>query len=248
MSRIVNFCIILLVLLGVFGCAPKAPPPAPPLPPLEFSGGEKVVAPVAGVSKGEVVFTSTPFEVTTDEWQLKWSVTPKEKATAVLGVFVYPEGEKLLYLGEAGVTAPAPASGSTYLYTGKGKYYIKVNVFGALASWKVTVVRQPAPVASLPLTLSGEFTGMTSGPFKVTAKECLVKWSAEARPAFGGILGHFATGGIEVYPRGELKNYVASMDMEAGSGTASFKGPGEFYVKVGTQAKKWAVELTEVKK
>lgn len=226
MSRRIIVCLSLLGLLVAFGCAPAAPAPTP-LAPVEFTGSK--------------AFTSEPFEVTTNEWQLNWQFAPPEKGRGDYGVFVFPAGEEKAWIEGVTMVATAPMSGKTYLYQGKGKYYIKVTIFGACESWKVTAVREPAALMSLPVTLSG-VTNMTTPPFKVTAKEVRINWTLEPAVHLGGQKSGVGT--ITVYRRGELEKPIMSVIVGAGSQSFSFTGPGEFYTKVDAVGK-WSLEIVQ---
>jgi len=217
----------LLFLLGTFACALLKPAP-PPLERLKFSGSKD--------------FTSEPFEINTKEWEINWAYKAEEKKVPNFVFHVYPEGDKVNWV-EMVKTPRFDASGSTYLYKGKGRYYVKVTARN-IANWQMEVVRGGV---SEPLTSPATFTGsadMTTKPFKIRAKEFKLNYTMEHQTAL-----MYEGGGqsIAVYPRGETENYIeVSTVVGAGTGSKVFKGPGEYYIKVQcSQVKSWKIDVTE---
>jgi len=215
----VVFTIFLLLSLGL-SCRP-APPPAP----FTFSGAEGL--------------TTDVFEIKASEWQINWSYEAVNKKRPNFAIAVYPEGETAKFIEY--VTGPRfSASGSTYLYKGKGKYYIKV-IAKNVASWKVEVL--PFPIEkplSLPLTLSGAGFA-TTAPFKVKAKQFTINWTVEPSPMLGG---KFGVASIRAYPRGELERDIGIIYLSPGSGTNVITGSGDLYLRIDCQSK-WKIEITE---
>ena len=216
----------LLFLLGAFGCATMGPAP-PPLEGLKFSGSKD--------------FTGEPFEINTKEWQINWEYKAEEKKLPNFVLYVYPEGDKVNWI-EMVKTPRFDASGNTYLYEGKGRYYIKVTARN-LANWQVQIVRAGV---SEPLNSPASFAGsadMTTQPFKIRKKEFKMTYTMEPVTAL-----MYEGGGqsIAVYPRGETENYIYMSMVGAGTGTMSLKGPGEYYIKVQcSQVKSWKIDVTE---
>ncbi|MBI5966263.1 MAG: hypothetical protein HY882_00195 [Deltaproteobacteria bacterium] len=211
----------LLFLLGTFACAKLGLAP-PPLEPVKFSGSKD--------------FTSEPFSINTKEWQINWEYKAEEKKVPNLVLHVYPGGDKVNWI-EMVKTPRFDASGNTYLYQGKGRYYIKVTARN-IANWQVEVVR--AGVRE-PLKSPATFTGsadMTTKPFKIRGKEFKITYVMET-PAYAGQ-------SIAVYPRGETENYIDMSTVGAGTGTRVLKGPGEYYIKVQcTGVERWKIDVTE---
>ena len=211
----------LLILLGAFGCAALKPAP-PPLEPVKFTGSAD--------------FTSEPFGINTKEWQINWEYKGEEKKPLNFILYVYPEGDKVNWIEM--VKGPTfDASGNTYLYKGKGRYYIKVRAKN-LANWQVGIVRAGVSESlKLPATFAG-CSDMTTKPFKIRQKEFKINYAMEAR--LGGQ-------NIAVYSRGETENYIDATTVGAGTGTMVLKGPGEYYIKVETTAgvKEWKIDVIE---
>lgn len=224
MRKIFFVSCVLPLLLGTFSCATLAPKP---LEPLKLSGSKD--------------FTSEPFDVNTKEWQINWEYKAEEKKVPNFVLHVYPAGDKVNWI-EMVKTPRFDASGSTYLYKGKGRYYIKVTARN-IANWRVEVIRTGV---SEPLTSPATFTGsadMTTKPFKIRGKNFKLNYAMEPVTAL-----MFEGGGqsITVYPRGETERYIEMSTVGAGTGTLSFAGPGEYYIKVQcSQVKTWKIDVTE---
>lgn len=215
----------LLLLLGTFSCAQVGLAP-PPLEPLKLSGAGN--------------FTSGPFEVNTKEWQINWQYKAEKLPNFVL--YVYPEGEKTQFVEMVKRPRSAEGSGSTYLYTKPGKYYIKVITQGN-PSWEVEVIRAGLgkPLES-PVTFKGT-TDTTTMPFKIEGTEFIMYYAIEPITA----LAYEGAGQmIAVYPRGETENYIAMFTVGAGTGEEVVKGSGEYYLKVQCpMVKSWNITVTE---
>jgi hypothetical protein len=211
----------LLLLLGAFGCA-------------TLQLASQTLEPVK--LTGSADFTSEPFEINTKEWQINWGYKGEEKKPLNFILYVYPEGDKVNWIEM--VKGPTfDASGSTYLYKGKGKYYIKVRAKN-LANWQVEIVRTGVSESlKIPATFAGS-SDMTTKPFKIRQKEFKINYAMEA-----GLGGQ----NIAVYSRGETENYIDATTVGAGTGTMVLKGPGEYYIKVETTAgvKEWKIDVTE---
>lgn len=219
MKRIFFVSCGVLLLLGAFSCATLAPKP---LEPLKFSDSKD--------------FTSEPFDISTKEWQINWEYKAAEKKSPTFVLYVYPDGDKVNWIEM--VKGPAfDASSSTYLYKGKGRYYIKVRAKD-LANWQVGIVRAgiSEPMAS-PATFAGS-SDMTTKPFKIRGKEFKITYVMET-PSMAGQ-------SIAVYPRGEMENYLDMATVGAGTGSMVFEGPGEYYIKVQCSGvKSWKIDVTE---
>lgn len=213
----------LLLLLGTFFYAPMGLA-APALEPLKLSGSKD--------------FTSKPFDINTNEWQINWKYKAAVKRGYNFVLYVYPEGDKINYT-EMVVSSPLPeGSGSTYLYKGKGRYYIKVRA-KKIANWQVEVVRAGVsePLTS-PVTFSGS-TDTTTKPFKIKGKEFKLTYAMEPKGSWAGQM-------IAVYPRGQTEDFVDATTVGPGTGIKVFKGPGQYYVKVQcTAVKSWKIDVTE---
>ncbi len=211
----------LLLLTGFLSCS-MVKPASPPLESLNFSGSKD--------------FTGEPFEINTKEWQINWEYKAVEKKPPTFVLYVYPEGDKANWIEM--VKGPAfNANGSTYLYKGKGRYYLKVRAQN-LANWQVGIVRAGV---SQPLNLPATFTGntdTTTQPFKIQKKEFKINYVMEA--PLGGQ-------NIAVYLRGETQNYIDATTVGTGTGTRVLKGPGEYYIKVETTGgvKSWKMDVIE---
>lgn len=185
---------------------------------------------------GSADFAGEPFEIGGKEWQINWEYKAEEKKPPTFVLYVFPAGDKVNWIEM--VKGPAfNADGTTYVYKGEGKYYIKVRSKN-LANWKVDIVRSgvsesvPAPV---------NFAGcsdMTTKPFRIQKKEFKLNYVMET-PAMAGQ-------SIAVYPRGETENYLEMETVGAGTGTKVLEGPGEYYIKVQcTGVKSWKIDVTE---
>lgn len=227
MRKLLMSCVFSLVLLVALGCAP-APPP---LEPLTFSGSE--------------TFTSPAFDINTDEWQVNWEFKAIEKQKPNFVLLICPEGGT-----EAIQMLNGPmfdSAGSTYVYQGKGEYYIKVIVnekVENIASWHVEVIRQGIDEpAALPATFSGDSDKVTK-PFVTKAKKWQVSWAVESTSLTmwqGGIQK------ITVYPRGETEKSIKTVIVNVGSGSFTIEQPaGEFYFDVRCVAKGWEVKVSEL--
>jgi hypothetical protein len=134
------------------------------------------------------------------------------------------------------------ANGSTYLYKGKGRYYVKVTARN-IDTWKVEVVRSGiSEVLKSPTTFTGS-ADTTTKPFKIHGKKFKLNYVMEPQIAL-----MFEGGGqsIAVYPRGETERYIEMATVGAGTGTLSFEGSGEYYIKVQcSKVKSWKIDVTE---
>jgi len=215
----------LLFLLGAFGCAGMGVAP-PPLEPVQFTGSAN--------------FTSKPFEINTKEWQINWKY--KAKALPNFVLYVYPEGEKAAFVEMVKRPRAKEGSGSTYLYTGPGRYYVKV-ITQKNPNWEVEVVRAGVskPVDA-PVSFRGT-TDTTTKPFKITGKEFIMYYAVEPLTALGY---EGASQMIAVYSRGETENYIAMFTVGAGTGEKVVEGSGEYYLKVQCpMVKSWNITVTE---
>ncbi len=212
----------LLLWLGLFAGASKAVAG----PPLKFSGSES--------------FTSEPFGIDSKEWQINWQYKAQKLPNFVL--YVYPEGEKTNFIEMVKRPRAKEGSGSTYLYTGEGKYYIKVFAKGK-PDWSFEVI--PKGVSE-PLALPATFSGTTdtgTKPFKIKGKEFKIAYTIEPLKAIGY---EGAVMSLAVYPRGETENYIDISTVGAGTGTRVLEGPGEYSIKVQcTMVKSWKIDVTE---
>lgn len=212
----------LLLFLGTFASAPEALATQP----IKFSGSKD--------------FTSKPFDIKSNEWQINWKYKSKKLPNFVL--YVFPEGEKANWIEMVKRPRAKEGSGSTYLYTGEGRYYIKVIAKGN-PNWSVEVI--PKGVSE-PLASPATFTGTTDTstmPFKIRGKEFKLTYTVEPLKA----IGYEGAGmSIAVYPRGETQNYVYMTTVGAGTGTRLLEGPGEYSIKVQCpMVKSWKIDVTE---
>jgi hypothetical protein len=202
-------------------------PAPPPLEGLKFSGSKD--------------FASEAFEINTKEWQINWEYKAVEKKTPNFVLHVYPEGDKVNWI-EMVKTPLFDASGSTYLYKGKGRYYVKVTARN-IETWKVEVVRSGiSEVLKSPATFTGS-ADTTTKPFKIRGKKFKLNYAMEPQIAL-----MFEGGGqsIAVYPRGETERYIEMATVGAGTGTLSFEGSGEYYIKVQcSKVKSWKIDVAE---
>jgi hypothetical protein len=212
----------LLLFMGTFACALLKGQAPPSVEPVKFTGS-------AG-------FTSEPFDINTNEWQINWEMKVIEGKRPNFVLFVYPEGDKANWI-EMVKTPLFDANGSTYIYKGKGRYYIKVNTQN-IANWQVEVVRAGVgkPMTS-PATFSGS-ADTTTKPFKIRGKEFKIAYAVES-PTYAGQ-------SIAVYSRGETENYIDMITVGAGTGTKLLKGRGEYYIKIQCPGvKSWKIDVTE---
>jgi hypothetical protein len=180
------------------------------------------------------------FDINTKEWQINWKYKAAKLPNFVL--YVYPEGEKAAFVEMLKRPRAKEGSGSTYLYTKPGRYYIKVLTKGN-PNWQVEVVRAGVskPLTS-PTTFSGT-TDTTTKPFKIRGKEFKVSYTIEPIKALGY---EGAAHTIALYPRGETENYIDTSLVGAGTGSRVHKGAGEYYLKVEcTMVKSWRIDVTE---
>lgn len=215
----------LLFLVGTIGCAQLGLAPTP-LEPLSLSGAGN--------------FTSKPFEINTKEWQINWKY--KAKALPNFVLYVFPAGEKVAFVEMVKRPRAKEGSGSTYLYTGPGKYYIKV-ITQKNPDWQIEVIRAAVskPLTS-PTTFSGT-TDTTTKPFKIRGKEFKLAYKIEPLKAVGY---EGAAHMIALYPRGETEEYIDMATVGAGTGSYVHKGPGEYYLKVQCpMVKSWRIDVTE---
>lgn len=204
-----------------------------------FSGAERVLAASPGgpfTLTGSGDFTGEPFDIGSKEWQINWEYQAQEKMPPTFVLYVYPAGDPVNWIEM--VKGPAfDAGGSTYLYRGEGRYYIKIRAKN-LANWKVDIA--PGGVkesVSAPVSFGGS-SDMTTKPFKVQKKEFKLSYVMET-PAMAGQ-------SIAVYPRGETENYLEMETVGAGTGTKILEGPGEYYIKVQCSGvKSWKIDVTE---
>lgn len=82
--------------------------------------------------------TTSPFEVTTEEWIIDWSYVPDSEYPeyAAFGFFIYPRGETAMYVES--ISSPGSTSDSTYSYAGSGEYYITV-LCANVESWEIII-------------------------------------------------------------------------------------------------------------
>jgi len=81
--------------------------------------------------------TTAPFHISGAKWRINWTVTEAVAGMGVFGFFVYPEGETVMYV-ESIMHSDGSASDTTYIYKGKGSFYIKVGAAN-LSSWTIEV-------------------------------------------------------------------------------------------------------------
>jgi outer membrane protein assembly factor BamB len=226
MRRALLFGCGVLLLLGAVACATMEMGGAPPAP-LEYKGSKDLV--------------SEPFDVNTKEWQISWEYKAEEKKVPNFVLNVYPEGDKANFV-EMVKTPRFDASGTTYLYKGKGRYYAKITARN-IASWKVKVIREGvAEALKSPATFGGS-ADTTTKPFKIEGKKFRVTYTMVPVTAL-----MYEGGGqsIAVYPRGETEQYLNMTLTGAGTGAMSFDGPGEYYIKVQcSQVKDWKIDVKE---
>jgi hypothetical protein len=211
----------LLLLVGTFACATLGLAPKPLEPVILSSSGD---------------FTSQPFEINTNEWQINWQYKSAGKRSDLF-IQVYPAGDKVNWIEMVRGPRTPEGSGSTYLYQGKGSYYIKVRAKN-LANWEIEVVRAGVsePLAS-PATFAGN-TDKTTKPFKIKGKEFKLTYAMET--------SGWAGQSIEVYPRGETEDYIDSSTVGPGTGSRVIQGSGEYYIKVQCPGvKSWKIDITE---
>jgi len=215
----------LLFLLGAFACAHLGVAPEP-LGPVFLSGSNDL--------------TGYPFNINTKEWQINWKYKAKTLPNFVL--YVYPEGEKAQFVEMVKRPRSKEGSGSTYLYTGPGRYYIKV-LTQKNPNWEVEVIRAGVsePLTS-PATFSGT-TDTTTKPFKIRGKAFKITYKIEPLTA---LYYEGAAHMIALYPRGETEDYIDMSTVGAGTGSRVHKGPGEYYIKVQSpMVKSWRIDVTE---
>ncbi len=215
----------LLFLLGAFACAHLGVAPEP-LGPVFLSGSKDL--------------TGYPFNINTKEWQINWNYKAKTLPNFVL--YVYPEGEKAQFVEMVKRPRSKEGSGSTYLYTGPGRYYVKV-ITQKNPNWEVEVIRAGVskPVDA-PVSFRGT-TDTTTKPFKITGKEFILYYAVEPLTA---LAYEGASQMIAVYPRGETENYIAMFTVGAGTGEKVVEGSGEYYLKVQCpMVKSWKIDVTE---
>jgi len=212
----------LLLCLGIFGGATTALAG----PPINFSGSES--------------FTSEPFGIDSKEWQINWQYKSQKLPNFVL--YVYPAGEKADWIEMVKRPRAKEGSGSTYLYKGEGKYYIKVIAKGK-PNWSIEVIPQGVsePLAS-PATFSGT-TDTSTKPFKIKGKEFKITYTMEPLKA----IGYEGAGmSLAVYQRGETEDYIDMSTVGAGTGSRVLEGPGEYSIKVQCpMVKSWKIDVTE---
>ena len=221
MRKIIFIGFGVLLFMGIFYGAERA---------LAASGSELLAF------TGSADFTGEPFDVGAKEWEITWEYKAEENKPPTFVLYVFPAGDKINWIEM--VKGPAfDAGGSTYLYRGEGKYYIKVRSKN-LASWKVDIVQSGvSEPASAPVNFAG-CSDMTTKPFKIQKKEFKLNYVMET-PSMAGQ-------SIAVYPRGETENYLEMETVGAGTGTKVLEGPGEYYIKVQcTGVKSWKIDVTE---
>ncbi len=185
---------------------------------------------------GSADFTGEPFDVRAKEWQINWEYKAEEKKGPTFVLYVFPAGDKVNWIEM--VKGPAfNAGGSTYLYRGEGKYYIKIRAKN-LANWKVDIVPSGiSDAAPAPVSFAGS-SDMVTKPFKIRKKEFKLNYVMDT-PSMAGQ-------SIAVYPRGETENYLEMETVGAGAGTKVLEGPGEYYIKVQCSGvKSWKIDVTE---
>jgi len=212
----------LLLFLGTLACAPLKGQAPLSVEPVKFAGSTD--------------FTSEPFDINTNEWQINWEMKVIEGKRPNFVLFVYPEGDKVNWIDML-TTPKFNASGNTYVYKGKGRYYIKVKAQN-IANWQVEVVRAGVgkPMTS-PATFSGR-ADTTTKPFKILGKEFKIAYAIESQT--------YAGQSIAIYPRGETENYIDMVTVGAGTGTKLLKGRGEYYIKIKCPGvESWKIDVTE---
>jgi len=201
-----------------------------------FAGAQMALAAQPVKFSGSAHFTSEPFQVNANEWQINWKYKSSGKRSDFI-IQVYPAGDKVNWIEMVRGPRTPEGNGSTYLYRGKGKYYLKVRA-KKIANWEIEVVPAgvDAPLAS-PASFAGS-TDMTTKPFKIKGKEFKLNYAMEAK-GWGGQM-------IAVYPRGQTENFIDATTVGPGTGAKGFEGPGEFYIKVQCSGvKSWKIDVTE---
>lgn len=90
-----------------------------------------------GVFTGKGDKTTAPVDISGAKWRINWTAEEAVDGVGIFGFFVYPEGETVMYV-ESIMHSDGSASDTTYIYQGKGSFYIKVGAAN-LSSWTIEV-------------------------------------------------------------------------------------------------------------
>lgn len=114
--------------------------------------------------------TTAPFHISGSEWRINWTAVPESPEFGGFGFFVYPEGETASYV-ESIDTPHGSGSDTTYIYEGKGNFYVKVFAANE-SSWTIeiedNISKSATPEPVTPKPSSGD-SGGKSGCFIATA-------------------------------------------------------------------------------
>ncbi len=80
--------------------------------------------------------TTPPFTVTTKEWIVEWTYTPKDDAPGMhyFAIVIWERGKDKFVVWQL----PESTYGSTYCYAGAGDYYLEVGAVG-IKEWQITI-------------------------------------------------------------------------------------------------------------
>ncbi len=192
---------------------------------------------------GKEDLKTSSFAVPGSEWQIKWDYKAKEKVPPMgvgFAIFVLPEGEDLNTLDI--ISGPGISNtGSSYLYQGKGKYYLKIRAKN-IESWKVDVV--PHGV-NKPLNLPANFQGassMTTPPIRIKNGQARLKWNG--LEPFPSLVGTAGGGVIDIYKKG-AKDYLKRVTLSPEvPGEELIPGKGTYFLKVAIIGK-WKIEIQD---
>jgi hypothetical protein len=112
----------LLALTGFAACSTESGKSSQTFNPVTFRGSDST--------------TTAPFTVTTKEWIVEWTYTPKDNAPGMyyFAIVIWERGKDKFVVWQL----PESTYGSTYCYAGAGDYYLEVGAVG-IKEWQITI-------------------------------------------------------------------------------------------------------------
>ncbi len=209
--------------------------PTPTATPTVTPSPVPTASPIVFTGKGDK--TTSVFSVSSWSFTVSWTTDSNSPEYALLGFFVYREGETTGSVCSA--QFDGVGSDSTVCRGGPGQFYIEV-LAANLSSWRIGIGGAP-PVSGLPATFTGRGDKATPA-FHATASSFTVSWTTESDSPEYALLGFF------VYPEGETIGSVCSADFDGvgSDSTVCYAGSGDFYIEVlAANLSSWRLDITQ---
>jgi len=216
------------------GAPAPGPTPTPGVTPTPSPTPTATPSPIVFTGQGDKDTSS--FHVPGSSFTIGWTTQSDSPEYAGFSIYVYPEGEDLLYVCEADFDGVG--SDSTVCHAGPGDFWIAV-LTANLSSWRIEI-GGPPPLSDIPVTFTGQADKDTSS-FHVSGLSFTIAWNTQSdSPEYAGF-------SIYVYPEGETALYACSADFDGigSDSTVCHAGPGDFWIAVLTaNLSSWRVDVS----